>query len=816
MPATIKNIIRVATALLALVLIAKPSCGQSAANFQNLENPSNQTDRNSWMTEFVLTSSSFEESIKAFPFFSSLPCEQIEFCEKILQAQRHLQFENVDFATFYRFYGDALRSCPDKELVLNSLVSFSTEHVGDFPESIPLEWVTAELREYSDRFNSERGRFALCLLTLRSERRLSRDNKDVDKLSGDRFIEAMKACKRHAELSNDDRLLMLAYRELSLLNVAYGKYDEAESNLLSWIAYAKRINDASMNLESATHLALLYRRSNRRSSGTKVIESSEKETAFARAASYHKSGHAFTGAIINEELGDEDKRGRYTKSSKEHESEAQFALMTSKVINAVFGSKINDRRPKGTLPPHTIGIPTSPKHSLIQYLFWLLPVLGLLAVGIGLVAYRIRLNSRNEKISYDKERELLRAKVSHMQKMDSLSMMAGGIAHDFNNLLVGVMSNAEVIQLRSANDEFIDKRTKQIIHSAEKASELSRQMLAYAGKQAIKRQPLCLNALVSRVVENIKKGNQREIETEYASSESAIDADKIQIEQVVTNLISNSFRASDPESVITVRTGIESVLSVDQNVAVVSESFAPGDHAYIEVEDSGCGIDESNLQRIFEPFFSKNDDSRGLGLAVVYGVVVRHDGLIRIESTPNVKTCFRVLIPASKKPLTAESEKPNARKDSPNTGSIVPKPKLQKRRGSYLLVVDDKPNVLKAVSQILQLRQWNVATASGGAKAIKVLEKHQSKIKGVILDIHMPVVGGEQVLEAMTKLNIEIPVIVMSGFSQTRMEVILDHPLVVAGMSKPFHISELLKLVRESFGIAPQRSVGSNTTNTDT
>lgn len=422
-----------------------------------------------------------------------------------------------------------------------------------------------------------------------------------------------------------------------------------------------------------------------------------------------------------------------------------------------------------------------------------------LILGLGLVFYSIWSRDRLKKVSRELaqehlQREVLEKRINHLQRMESLGMLASGVAHDFNNLLVGVICNAEILEAESyssPNNQYNKERLEQIIQSAEKAADLSRQMLAYAGKTQIVKTPTELNVLISRMQGVLMStlGEKMQLELDLSPDQIVSNIDPTQIEQILLNLVSNARQASHGEGEVIIRTGIENIVSVQADEALFGTRETGGKFVFFEVEDSGDGIPSDKLKRIFDPFFTSRDDGRGLGLAVVYGVVKGHHGLIRAQTVPGEGTCFRILLPYSTSSLNGHPQQaPN-----PNTQSDFD---LRNSEDLKILVVDDEPSVRDTAKALLLSQGWQVELASNGIEALEVLEqKTDDPFDCILLDVMMPKMGAKEVLEQMQLNDVSSSVVLMSGHSETQLDPYRQSDEVSTVLSKPFNSQELIQAI---------------------
>jgi PAS domain S-box-containing protein len=382
----------------------------------------------------------------------------------------------------------------------------------------------------------------------------------------------------------------------------------------------------------------------------------------------------------------------------------------------------------------------------------------------------------------EEESRRLETQMQQVQKLESLGVLAGGIAHDFNNLLVGMLGHAGLALMDVPNDSPLKNRIQQIETCALRAAELTNQMLAYSGKGRFVVQPLDLTSVVremSNLLQTAINKNAR-LDLVLADNVPAISADGAQVRQVVMNLITNASDALDGESgVILVRTGVMSASRAYLAETYVS-SAEPGDYVYLEVSDTGCGMDQATRERIFEPFFTTKVTGRGLGLAAVLGIIRGHNGAVRIDSTPGEGTTFRVLFPSSAK-----------------TVSATPKPEshVRTRRNARILVVDDEPSVRGIARDALTRAGFAVAVAANGEEALQRLRSEGAAINAVLLDMTMPGLDGVATLRAIHKIVEQMPVVLTSGYSEEDAAARCDGEKLAGFIQKPFAPSALINKI---------------------
>jgi PAS domain S-box-containing protein len=255
------------------------------------------------------------------------------------------------------------------------------------------------------------------------------------------------------------------------------------------------------------------------------------------------------------------------------------------------------------------------------------------------------------------ERSRLQEQVFRAQKLESLGVLAGGVAHDFNNLLTGILSAAELLLRDLPGDSSLRQLAAVIKQAGERAADVTRQMLVYAGRGRSRRQPLDLNELVRENFPLTRAAlpPTADVRQFLAPCLPPIHADPGQMQQVVMNLLLNAADAlgNSPAGLIVVRTG-----TVDVAPSPTENGLSPGRYVFLEVQDNGCGMTAEVQARIFDPFFTTKQRGRGLGLSAVQGIIHAHQGVIRLSSTPGQGTTFRVLLPAAEFPLTLSAPAP--------------------------------------------------------------------------------------------------------------------------------------------------------------
>ncbi len=385
------------------------------------------------------------------------------------------------------------------------------------------------------------------------------------------------------------------------------------------------------------------------------------------------------------------------------------------------------------------------------------------------------------------ERERMRQAMVHAQKLESLGQLAGGVAHDFNNLLTVILGNAalarDAVGAGPAKDALAD-----LVRATQHATHLTKQLLAYSGRSPVTRQPMDLSKRTRDVCRLVQASLPPRVRLMFRLAERLppIEADASQMAQVVTNLVLNAADAIGPAAgEIRVTTGVVDVRPDETQGLVPAADFRPGRHVFLEVADDGCGLDREALGRIFDPFYSTKGPGRGLGLAAVHGIVRGHRGAIGITSEPGKGTGFRVLLPAPEAAAApAVAESPAERKSEPAPAAR-----------SSILVVDDQQIVRIFAERALRAVGHEVKVAANGAEALDAVRG--GKIELLLLDVGLGGEYGPDVLEQIHALHPDLPVILMSGFSEKEATAGLVAAGRAAFLAKPFTPDQLAAKVRE-------------------
>ncbi len=392
-----------------------------------------------------------------------------------------------------------------------------------------------------------------------------------------------------------------------------------------------------------------------------------------------------------------------------------------------------------------------------------------------------------ERKHSEQEQRNLERQVLHAQKLESLGILAGGIAHDFNNLLTGILGNADLALFDLPPESPVRQNIQDIETTVLRAAELCQQMLAYSGKGHITIEPVDLSEIVREMSHILEVSINKKAVLEYklAENPAIIMADATQIRQVIMNLITNASDAIiDMSGVISISTGLVLCDSSHLYVTYTDEYLREGVYAFLEVTDSGCGMDDSTKQKLFDPFFSTKVEGRGLGLSSVQGIVRGHKGVLKVYSEPGNGTTFRILLPAydkSTRPITPEKD---GQEEWIGHGTV--------------LLADDEEIIRKVGRCMLERLGLSVILAVDGHEAVEIFRARHNEIDCVLLDLTMPNMNGEEAFREMKRIRKDVRVILSSGYSEQEVSRRFAGKDLFGFIQKPYVLKVLQKAIREA------------------
>jgi PAS domain S-box-containing protein len=388
----------------------------------------------------------------------------------------------------------------------------------------------------------------------------------------------------------------------------------------------------------------------------------------------------------------------------------------------------------------------------------------------------------------EEEREGLQAQVQHVQKLESLGVLAGGIAHDFNNLLMAILGNADLAQFELPAGSPAKGNIVEIEKASRRAAELCRQMLAYSGRGKFVVESLDLSAIVEEMAYMLEISVSRKaiLKYHFADEVPPVDADASQIRQIIMNLVTNASEAiGDRSGVISISTG---AMECDRHYLAetyLDENLAEGLYSYIEVCDTGCGMTAETKSKLFDPFYTTKFTGRGLGLSAVLGIVRGHHGAIKVYSEVGKGTTIKVLFPV--------------------TGGIVFDAAAKEASGSWVgegavLLVDDEESVRAVGASMLKRLGFEVLTACDGREALEVFQENANSIVCVLLDLTMPHLDGEQTFRELRRVNKDVCVILSSGYNEQDVIQRFVGKNLAGFMQKPYKMDALRTKLKEVLG----------------
>ena len=397
-------------------------------------------------------------------------------------------------------------------------------------------------------------------------------------------------------------------------------------------------------------------------------------------------------------------------------------------------------------------------------------------------AYTAALKRQSEEARRaDAERLELERRLLHAQKLESLGVLAGGVAHDFNNLLQAMLGNLDLARLDLPPESPARDPVEQATLAARRATDLTRQLLAYSGKGRFVVKPVDVSALVEENAHLFRASvpHTCALELQLGAGLPAVDADVGQLQQVVMNLITNAADAISREpGTITITTSLRPggpAALAGSRIGDVEPA-----QAYVEltVSDTGCGMAPATLARIFDPFFSTKGVGRGLGMSALLGIVRGHHGALFVDSTPGRGTMVRVLLPAR----TGPAEPARPRTDAPVRTPVA---------AGAVLVVDDEDLVRRACLNMVRSLGMPVLAASGGQEAVELLRAHLGEVRLAIVDLSMPGMDGLATLEALLAIDPGLRVVLSSGFDEQALLGRSGAHRVAGFVQKPYTVAEL-------------------------
>ncbi|MGA8674049.1 MAG: PAS domain S-box protein, partial [Candidatus Acidiferrales bacterium] len=384
------------------------------------------------------------------------------------------------------------------------------------------------------------------------------------------------------------------------------------------------------------------------------------------------------------------------------------------------------------------------------------------------------------------DRKQLEEQLRQAQKMEAVGRLAGGIAHDFNNLLMVIQGYADLMTERLAEGDPLRRNAEQIQTASQRATSLTRQLLAFSRKQMLAPKVLNVQSVVVDMEKILRRliGEDIQLETSSVPDLGLIKADRSQIEQVIMNLAVNARDAMPEGGRLTIETAN---VELDKAAAHPPAVLSPGKYVMLAVTDNGCGMDAETQAHIFEPFFTTKEKGKGtgLGLATVYGIVKQSGGYVWVYTEPGRGTSFKVYLPRIEDEQTARG------RDGKSDAQELP------RGSETVLLVEDEKGVRELAREYLELTGYTVIAAEDGHTALELAAMHVGPIQLLMTDVVMPGISGRELAGRVKTIRPEIKVLFMSGYTD---QAVVHHGILdtdAALLQKPFTMAALAAKLRE-------------------
>ena len=388
-----------------------------------------------------------------------------------------------------------------------------------------------------------------------------------------------------------------------------------------------------------------------------------------------------------------------------------------------------------------------------------------------------------EKRKAAEEKKRLEDQLQQAQKMEAIGTLAGGIAHDFNNILSPIIIHTEMALMDLPPESPLKHNLEEVYRASERAKNLVRQILTFSRHQHQERTPLKLGIILKEVIKLLRSSLPAtiDIHQDIETTSDAILADPTQIHQVILNLCTNAFHAMREKGGV-LKIGLKDE-NLDADKASRFANFAPGNYVNLIVSDTGHGMDEETMKRIFEPYFTTKDpgEGTGMGLAVIHGIVKNYGGDITVESEPGKGTTFQIFFPKIEVDILPP-----------------PEPFVDLPRGNEcVLLVDDEKVAIDAIRPMLENIGYKVTAKTSSIECLETFRDHPQGFDLVITDQTMPNMTGKELAEKLLSIRPEIPIILCTGFSEQIDENTAKEMGIKAFLMKPINMREMAKTIRE-------------------
>ena len=413
-------------------------------------------------------------------------------------------------------------------------------------------------------------------------------------------------------------------------------------------------------------------------------------------------------------------------------------------------------------------------------------IINFIPVQLGTGENLIACEDITERKRAEQEKATLQEELRQSQKMEAIGSLAGGIAHDFNNLLTVISGNCQLSLLELREGDPMRGNIEEIKAATDRATSLTRQLLAFSRRQVLNMKVLDLNTIIKDLEKMLRRviGEDIELATCLADDLGTVKTDPGWIEQVIMNLAVNARDAMPSGGKLTIET---TNVELDESYAHSHMAAKPGRYVKLCVSDTGIGMTPEVREHIFEPFFTTKEKGKGtgLGLSTVYGIVKQSGGNICVYSEPGLGTTFKIYLPLPRVDESLEEMKGKA------TGEELT------RGGETILVVEDEEDVRRLAVRLLERQGYKVLEASCGDDALVLSKERKDRIHMILTDVVMPGMNGHQLVDQLIPLHPKMKVLYMSGYTDN---AIVHHGILEDGanyIQKPFTIDGLTRKMRE-------------------
>ena len=395
-----------------------------------------------------------------------------------------------------------------------------------------------------------------------------------------------------------------------------------------------------------------------------------------------------------------------------------------------------------------------------------------------------------ERKKAEREKEKLQEQLLQTQKLESIGTLAGGVAHDFNNILTVIIGLAQLVKTRTKKSDPNYEQLDSILKSAERAADLTKQLLLFSRKKEMDLEVINLNITISELRKMLNRliGENISMHNQLASDLWKIKADRNQLEQVITNLVVNARDAMSGGGDLHIKT--KNVFITDEKANAIP-NIEPGHYVRMSIEDTGHGMNQEIQDKIFDPFFTTKGlaEGTGMGLAVVHGIVKEHKGFINVYSEIGEGTIFHIYLPRVKSGRNQETRKRKTRQLNNFEG-----------KGETVLIVEDEKPVLTYLEKVLENYGYNYLSAKSGEEALDLFTKHKDNIDLLLSDVIMTGIDGVELANRLKKQNNDLKIILSSGYSNKKVALRKIKDKGYHFIQKPYDITKLLSLLYETIG----------------